>query len=1219
MKAAVEDLRNTAIRLDQHDLLRKSTSELLGVSQEMAAVLKKVGIESIFDLGTANLFASARAVVDAGRLGSPSSTYGLVSRDLLVSGVAENPLDTTTDLTINNLRMLTPDVAQELMELLDVQTIRELASWPPYRAARRIVGETMGSSAEPEDEQSEELRPRMGEYPTERVYYSTLVMLHMNGQAGNDALESAISLDPLVANPLGFNRPAIGALLTFSQSWYSQGVTLGHMLHSLALAPGEATRIAVIDWSRRTRASATENITESEQLANATQHNRAVSEVQSAVAADFQAGGSRSTSDATSTSHSEQSAATGGMPLIFDASTSTTDQTATTHATAESSGWSLGNRSVLGTMTQNVNDRTEQHATSVRNRRASAVREVSQSEHEEVSSRIVANYNHMHALTVQYYEVVQIYRTVSQLHRADRVLFIPLELLDFNPGNIDAGMRVVDRFRGPLMRAALNRRVQSLIWDDTTAVEIRPASPIRVAAIRPDVRATRMISFRPAMISIATGAAAATPTATPAAPPPTMRTMRVWDESTLALASRMVNRPLIRPNSDSLHVPDDTELVAVSFDSISVRNVRMDRIGAGPADNDNLAVPTDTGRVELPRGIPFNQLEAIHAAKSDEAPAEGAVTLHCSYMGRRFSLPAFPIQLGQGTASQQVVVFNSDQADRRRELLQHLQDNRHYYSRGVFASLDSAALTMVLSRFVWNGKPLIDQVEPKPISVAGNYLVMRAPISGDEPSGVKNGESMMTWTDLLSQRGVVNAEGKPGNSDERLIPIPTAGVFAEAVLGRSNSAEKLDITRFWNWQDSPIPLQPAEIAPIATGTRGEQEDLKPGQLSPPVLNIMNPTTLPEPAGLGAALAALQNLNFRDMSGLAGTQGLVKAGMEGTLDAATEAGQLASENMKVIAQKAIAMGQIAADLIKSFMGMGGGGAGGGGGSPKVEGISAGGALINKGAKIDKEISGAGNGPSSSATSPAESNNGSGPQADSAVPSNGNRQAEYSRERAYTDRVAFGSSPDALRAVNSRFTDAATSPSTSSTTARRSRPVRPGPSSVTMTVTFKDINDTPTETEYSWAIFDNSLQDIPAPISHKTSEYGIGVGVGKENFGRLTSGTVQFRALYDGFPVELITDGEYTVPADSSNLRLVVRQVPQKLNVVVENGQTLGQVLKDQFSGKIGGEGGFGFIKRLNLELNGSRGTEDKFEAVQNSRIAFEVLVPSKRLEARQINN
>jgi hypothetical protein len=43
------------------------------------------------------------------------------------------------------------------------------------------------------------------------------------------------------------------------------------------------------------------------------------------------------------------------------------------------------------------------------------------------------------------------------------------------------------------------------------------------------------------------------------------------------------------------------------------------------------------------------------------------------------------------------------------------------------------------------------------------------------------------------------------------ITLPTHGVLGEAVLGSCPSAEKIDLTRFWNWQDSPLP-QAADIA-----------------------------------------------------------------------------------------------------------------------------------------------------------------------------------------------------------------------------------------------------------------------------------------------------------------------------------------------------------------------------------------------------------------------
>ena len=84
------------------------------------------------------------------------------------------------------------------------------------------------------------MQPRLGEFPTERVYCSTLAMLQMQGSTDRQVgLAGAISLNDI---PDGFSQPAVGALLTYAQPWIVQGVTLGRLLHSVALAPDEATR-----------------------------------------------------------------------------------------------------------------------------------------------------------------------------------------------------------------------------------------------------------------------------------------------------------------------------------------------------------------------------------------------------------------------------------------------------------------------------------------------------------------------------------------------------------------------------------------------------------------------------------------------------------------------------------------------------------------------------------------------------------------------------------------------------------------------------------------------------------------------------------------------------------------------------------------------------------------------------------------------------------------
>ncbi len=294
-----------------------------------------------------------------------------------------------------------------------------------------------------------------------------------------------------------------------------------------------------------------------------------------------------------------------------------------------------------------------------------------------------------------------------------------------------------------------------------------------------------------------------------------------------------------------------------------------------------------------------------------------------------------------------LATFRTDQADRERELLAHLHANAAYYTNSILRSLDSATLVLLLSDFTWNGRPVIDQVEPKPLTIAGNFIVLRAPAAADEGSGVFEDNSEMKWDALLRKHGFdLTAE-----SDARVIPIPTNGVFAEAVLGRSNSAEKLEYTRFWNWQDSPIPLQPPEIAPVATGSRGTAEDLRPGQLGQPVLNVVTPSAMPDPAGLGAVLTAVTNGNmFRDMAGLVGTQKLADDVAKGTVDATTAAAEITGANMRAQMQKAVAMGQIAADLAKTAMGMP---ATGGGNNT----LSAEAARVAHGKKIDS-ASGAG---------------------------------------------------------------------------------------------------------------------------------------------------------------------------------------------------------------------------------------------------------------------
>src|SRR5690606_7890090 len=104
----------------------------------------------------------------------------------------------------------------------------------------------------------------------------------------------------------------------------------------------------------------------------------------------------------------------------------------------------------------------------------------------------------------------------------------------------------------------------------------------------------------------------------------------------------------------------------------------------------------------------------------------------------------------------------------------------------------------------------------------------------------------------------------------------------------------------------------------------------------------------------------------------GTQKMAENALTETLGAASEAGKIASENMRTQAQKAVAMGQIAADVAKTAIGghyalaqakAGASSPKGAGTGGNVQGISGDGARINHGRAMDeRKVPGTGGNPS-----------------------------------------------------------------------------------------------------------------------------------------------------------------------------------------------------------------------------------------------------------------
>lgn len=927
-------------QLTPMEALRATPGALLGVSPEAVDALKDLAIPTVFDLAASRIFANAALLSEAAT--DPRSMlarFGMAPADVLEALPPGVSLDQLRNQPISILDGIGAVAAAKLSKALSVSTVRDLALWPPYLAAHAIVRAVFYPDQAPggDADAPADLLPKSGEFPTERVFYTTLVFDGFDGDPGQlTPLNAPVAVNPVIGDTFGFTKPGIGALLTMAQSWYAQGVALGQLLHSVALAPGESTRIAMIDWSRRLTGKQDEAVSETESLSNVTEHSRALSEVTSAVAQEAQSGFSETEAQA----FSRQSGSATGIglgPLTIGASGGSAGSIS--HAKSFSS--SSGRRNLSAAMTQNVVDRTQQHANAARNRRATVVKEISQTERDQVSSRVVTNYNHMHALSVQYYEVVQIYRVSVALTRVEKCLFIPMALIDFrNPA-------LVRQFKDTLRGAAIDPDAAALLGTDLDTVLVKnPAG------------------------------------------------------SVLALNNPFGARAEVKDGGKTLALPDEARLTG--FDVIRSRGGINDLVKL----SDITVQLRDGSKAELQEGAPLSSTHDKYKVIDRPALREIAaisMTNPTSRSDNEYNLTFALNNKGQSlwftgnlliTPGAPVTALTFSGGGVWQNLVDHLTANRLHYSQAVFRSLDPATVTLLLANYSYKGKPVTVQIDPQPVTTAGNYLVFKTHVdpNADDNEGA-------AWKQWLDDHGVSFKEVK-----EDLVPLPSGGVFAEAVLGRYNSAEKLDITRFWNWQDSPIPIVAPEIAPLQLGSRATEEDMKAQPFSPSMLNIVNPTSLPDPVGMAGVLQAIQNGNmFRDMSGLAATIGLAQAGMQTTSDAATAANVQAGSNMATAAKKEVEMFKAALAFAGAMMGKG---------SPDTSPstISNEGAKINQGRSMDQRgvaPTGGGNGGSTAAI-PASGSSGGG---NSSGGNGGDAQAPTtnggSNEEAAFRRALWGS--------------------------------------------------------------------------------------------------------------------------------------------------------------------------------------------------------------------
>ena len=134
------------------------------------------------------------------------------------------------------------------------------------------------------------------------------------------------------------------------------------------------------------------------------------------------------------------------------------------------------------------------------------------------------------------------------------------------------------------------------------------------------------------------------------------------------------------------------------------------------------------------------------------------------------------------------------------KLLGHLNCHKRYYNALLWLDEDPNDRVMKWSCCDDGDLPfnLIEHIENEPITVYGDYLVF--PVAGSE---------------LVDDPAILPIE--------KLVTMPTPGVYAEGILGQCNTCEKIDPDTFWNWKDSPCP----DTAPALTNPPNPQQGVSP--------------------------------------------------------------------------------------------------------------------------------------------------------------------------------------------------------------------------------------------------------------------------------------------------------------------------------------------------------------------------------------------------------
>lgn len=706
---------------------------------------------------------------------------------------------------------------------------------------------------------------------------------------------------------------ARGHLIEFREVWRADGYSLGDLLHSLPLAPGQRRRVAVVDWERRTTTARTESLEFEESLEAFNSRDRDVSEIV----------GSRLSEEIAAGSNNTTWGSAGGIGAGFiGTGFGIFGGVAGSSGGSSSNSWSDASRQFAGESLQSLRDRVLQRASSVRDQRATVVQTVSQGETMRAESEVVANYNHCHAMTIEYFEVLRHFLITHEVADVRECLFVPLPMAAFDRAKLlrwqtPLTARLRDRSLLPAFDATRRIADNWEGWDyPVSRYSEEPPEllegELRISFILPRPRDAEDGAFQVDMWNpyshwlpgdafemwtrwIQEGIAEYNATQI------ARRDRQFRERVAPEIARRIVDGLrfwYVTEDAGEVEVPLDPTLVSRYAEGTPLY-VSLRPRGALPAlPREGIAQFKIT--LEVPRflGIPIDILPpdaqvVVQSGKARYSTAHKQFVLFDE--GRILNDLSASDAVYIATPTSWAETRNPRQEDRELSdrLVAHLNNALEHYHQAIWTWLDAERRFMLLDGILvpgMGGRSVASIVENRLIGIAGNSLIF--PVApGIRVDPRVNTDSEGDLGDLYA------ADVKPAIR----ISVPTRGVYAEAILGDCDGCEEIDDSRYWRWSAEGM-LEPPAIEPVGTESRTDGETaLTPTPLPAPLVQIQNAPDLPAPFGLAEVFKVLARPDiFTDITGLEGTQRNARAAFDAALSAASsvasQAADLAKQNI-----------------------------------------------------------------------------------------------------------------------------------------------------------------------------------------------------------------------------------------------------------------------------------------------------------------------------------